>query len=221
MAFSIDSEGIDVAKWLAGRGATAFVLKYRVAHTGEDATQEFMTLFQDKQKFNAIMAKVVPLSLADGLAALTYVRRHASNWGISADKGGHRRILSRWNSRGRGWTSLFFGRPTRLRRADLPGSLHVQERSYTRRRSTDVSCRRHGRSARSRNGQHRLIHSVDSCPQIRRAAHVRQGWSWFRDEETELSIGPLDRQLWRLARIPRAAKKSSASQTRTVGPWSQ
>src|SRR5580704_2607080 len=45
MALSITSEGIEVAKWLAAKGVTAFVLKYRVAHTGEDATQEFMELF--------------------------------------------------------------------------------------------------------------------------------------------------------------------------------
>ena len=41
MALSITSEGTDVAKYLAARGVTAFVLKYRLAHTGEDATQEF------------------------------------------------------------------------------------------------------------------------------------------------------------------------------------
>src|SRR5689334_11346626 len=38
MALSITSEGIDVAKWLAARGMTAFVLKYRLAHTEGDAT---------------------------------------------------------------------------------------------------------------------------------------------------------------------------------------
>jgi acetyl esterase/lipase len=41
MALSISSEGTDVAKYLAAKGMTAFVLKYRLAHTGEDATQEF------------------------------------------------------------------------------------------------------------------------------------------------------------------------------------
>ena len=41
MALSIASEGADVAKYLAERGITAFVLKYRLAHTGDDATQEF------------------------------------------------------------------------------------------------------------------------------------------------------------------------------------
>src|SRR4051794_10392211 len=41
MGLSIESEGNQVAKWLAARGMTAFVLKYRLAHTGEDGTAEF------------------------------------------------------------------------------------------------------------------------------------------------------------------------------------
>ena len=88
MALSITSEGTALANYLAARGVTAFVLKYRLAHTGEDATQEFVTLFEEKQKFQEMLAKVVPLSIADGLAAVTYVREHASQWGVSADRVG-------------------------------------------------------------------------------------------------------------------------------------
>jgi acetyl esterase/lipase len=88
MALSINSEGIDVAKYLAERGITAFVLKYRLAHTGEDATQEFAAMLGEKQKFGELLAKVVPLSIADGLAAVTYVRQHASDWGVSPDRVG-------------------------------------------------------------------------------------------------------------------------------------
>ena len=88
MALSIDSEGNDVAKWMAAKGVTAFVLKYRVAHTGEDATQEFGQLFNDRQKFNETVGKVIPLSIADGLAAVTYVRAHASEFGVSPDRVG-------------------------------------------------------------------------------------------------------------------------------------
>jgi acetyl esterase/lipase len=88
MALSINSEGIDVAKYMAARGVTAFVLKYRLAHTGEDATQEFVAMFADKMKFQEMLAKVVPLSIADGLAAVTYVRQHASEWGVSAERVG-------------------------------------------------------------------------------------------------------------------------------------
>ena len=88
MALSITSEGIDVAKYLAAKGVTAFVLKYRIAHTGEDATKEFTEMFDDKPKFQELLAKIVPLSIADGLAAVTYVRQHASEWGVSPDRVG-------------------------------------------------------------------------------------------------------------------------------------
>src|SRR5579863_6376546 len=68
MALSISSEGTDVAKYMAARGVTAFVLKYRLAHTGEDATQEFTTLYADRPKFDAMMKDEEPKAIADGLA---------------------------------------------------------------------------------------------------------------------------------------------------------
>ncbi len=88
MALSINSEGIDVANWLTGRGFTAFVLKYRLAHTGEDATQEFTSLFQDKHKLGQVLWATVPLSIADGLAAVVYVRKHAADFAISPGRVG-------------------------------------------------------------------------------------------------------------------------------------
>jgi acetyl esterase/lipase len=88
MALSIATEGTNVAKYLAAKGVTAFVLKYRLAHTGEDATQEFAALYADKPKYDAMLKNVVPLAVADGLAAVEYVRQHASAWGISPDRVG-------------------------------------------------------------------------------------------------------------------------------------
>jgi acetyl esterase/lipase len=89
MALSINSEGFDVAKYLAAKGVTAFVLKYRLAHTGEDGAQEFTDLWdKDRQKLHELLDKAVPLSIADGLAAVTYVRQHASEWKISPDRVG-------------------------------------------------------------------------------------------------------------------------------------
>lgn len=88
MALSINSEGYDVAKYLTAKGVTAFVLKYRLARTGDDAAQEFSALFADKQKFQETVGKVIPLAVADGLAAVTYVRQHASEWGVSPDRVG-------------------------------------------------------------------------------------------------------------------------------------
>ncbi len=88
MALSITSEGTDVAKYLTERGVTTFVLKYRLAHSGEDATQEFATMFADPKRFHDEVAPVIPLSIADGSAAVAYVRQHAADFGVAADRVG-------------------------------------------------------------------------------------------------------------------------------------
>src|SRR5215475_9076461 len=88
MALSIDSEGNDVAKYLAAKGVTAFVLRYRIAHTGEDAPAEFSAMLADRPKFTQLLDKTVPLSIADGIAAVAYVRKHAADWGVSPDRVG-------------------------------------------------------------------------------------------------------------------------------------
>jgi acetyl esterase/lipase len=88
MALSIESEGYEVAKYLAAKGVTAFVLKYRLAHTGDDATTEFTTLYADHAKFMEMRDKVEPQAAADGLAAVAYVKKHAAEWDISPDRVG-------------------------------------------------------------------------------------------------------------------------------------
>jgi acetyl esterase/lipase len=88
MALSIASEGTEVAQYLGKRGVTAFVLKYRLAHTGEDATQEFAAAVATPQKFEETVGKVVPLSVADGVAAISYVRQHAAEYGVVPDRVG-------------------------------------------------------------------------------------------------------------------------------------
>ncbi len=89
MALSINSEGIEVAKWLNGRGVTAFVLKYRLAPTEGDAAEEFQRLWSsDKPKLNAILHAAIPLAIADGHKAVEYVKSHASEFGISPNKVG-------------------------------------------------------------------------------------------------------------------------------------
>ncbi len=95
MMLSIDSEGHDVARWLAERGVAAFVLKYRLAETPPDA--------------NAFMAQLVAMlgnvaqagpagadrlhdraeiGAADAMQALKLVRARASEWGLSPDRVG-------------------------------------------------------------------------------------------------------------------------------------
>ena len=87
-ALSINSEGADVARWLAARGVAAFVLKYRLVQTGEDGTKEMVAKITDQKKFDEVIAPVVPLAVADGLAAVSYVRNHAIEFGVSPERVG-------------------------------------------------------------------------------------------------------------------------------------
>ncbi|MCU0471154.1 MAG: hypothetical protein MUF58_21455, partial [Arcicella sp.] len=75
---SINSEGTDVAKWLNSKGIAAFVLKYRLARSfTEDPVKETMSKMGDFKKLDEENAPIVPLAMADGLAAVQYVRDHA------------------------------------------------------------------------------------------------------------------------------------------------
>ncbi|HEV2279147.1 MAG TPA: alpha/beta hydrolase [Acidobacteriaceae bacterium] len=89
MALSIASEGTDLAKYLAAKGMTAFVLEYRVAHTEGDATELFQKLWaSDRPRLEQMLNSAEPLAFQDGLAAVTWVRQHASQFGISPDRVG-------------------------------------------------------------------------------------------------------------------------------------
>ncbi len=84
---SINSEGRDVAKWLNKRGITAFVLKYRLVPTGEDGVKEITEEGNtNPAKIGERVAPVLPLSIADGLAAITYVRSNAKNMQLDPNK---------------------------------------------------------------------------------------------------------------------------------------
>ena len=86
-ALSINSEGTEVAKWLNEKGITAFVLKYRLVPTGADGvkeiTQEGNT---NPQKIGERVAPVLPLSIADGLSAIAYVRSNAAALKLNPNK---------------------------------------------------------------------------------------------------------------------------------------
>ncbi|MFI5128396.1 MAG: dienelactone hydrolase family protein [Chitinophagales bacterium] len=85
-ALSINSEGYDVAKWLAKKGVTCFVLKYRLVHvSGDDPTAE-VSRVMGKPEFEEQTSKVIPLSIADGKAAVAYVREHAIEYGIQPNR---------------------------------------------------------------------------------------------------------------------------------------
>lgn len=80
---SIDSEGIDVAKWLNAKGVAAFVLKYRLVESKtDDPVKEMLPLLGDRKKLDEVNAPVIPLAMQDGLTAVKYVRSHAKEFDI-------------------------------------------------------------------------------------------------------------------------------------------
>jgi len=84
---SIDNEGYEVARWLNKRGITGFVLKYRLAHSLTDnPMQELMEKQPNTDKFNEEIKPIVSFAISDGKAAITYVRKHAAEFGILPDR---------------------------------------------------------------------------------------------------------------------------------------
>lgn len=84
---SMENEGYAVAKWAQEKGITAFVLKYRTEHCLTDKPMmEFMQKKPNTPEFNKAMEPVIALAIADGKAAISYVREHASDWGIREDQ---------------------------------------------------------------------------------------------------------------------------------------
>ncbi len=84
---SIKSEGTDVAEWLASRGVTAFVLKYRLIPTGVDGTKD-----QDRDRGteagNRKLDAIMPLAYEDVLVAMKTVRQRMKDFGIQPGKMG-------------------------------------------------------------------------------------------------------------------------------------
>lgn len=84
---SINSEGFDVAKYLARRGVTCFVLKYRVGHSvTNDPFGEMAALISNPQKFQEETKVTIPLAVNDARTAIAYVRAHVADYNINPDK---------------------------------------------------------------------------------------------------------------------------------------
>lgn len=82
-AHSINSEGIDVAKWLVKKGVTAFVLKYRLVPTGDDGTVD---INNDGEQVIVRAKKILPAAVSDALNAIQHVRDNSTKYSISKDK---------------------------------------------------------------------------------------------------------------------------------------
>jgi predicted peptidase len=87
-ALSIHSEGFDAAAWLAERGVTCFVLKYRLARSFTTDPVKEVSEKWGKQEFHDAVASTVPMAIADGRQAIAYVRQHASEYGIVPNRVG-------------------------------------------------------------------------------------------------------------------------------------
>lgn len=83
---SINSEGNDVAKWLVRKGVTCFVLKYRLVHSVTDDPVKELINVMGKPGFGESLKTIIPLSIADGKAAIAYAREHADEYNIKKDK---------------------------------------------------------------------------------------------------------------------------------------
>ena len=82
-ALSIDSEGIDVARALTKRGITCFVLKYRLVQCqSSDPTRDVAR----QRNLAAVVAPVVDLAMADGLAAVSWVRKNAAEYSLNPSR---------------------------------------------------------------------------------------------------------------------------------------
>lgn len=90
---SIDSEGIQVAKWFASKGVAAFVLRYRLAETAEtDLKFTFQMmgvlppLFKSGEALTKAMQQYGPPAIADGREALKLLRTRAAEFGLKPDR---------------------------------------------------------------------------------------------------------------------------------------
>ncbi|NIJ44641.1 acetyl esterase/lipase [Wenyingzhuangia heitensis] len=87
-ALSMLNEGKKVAEWLTSKGITAVVLKYRlVPSESNDAIEDYKKLRkQTPEKIQNHVNKVIPYAIQDGLTAISYLRKHTTNYGINPNK---------------------------------------------------------------------------------------------------------------------------------------
>ena len=84
----IENEGYAIARWLNKKGIAAFMLKYRTVHVlTDDPVKETMDKYpNDPVKLNEDNKALVALAIADGKAAIAYVRKHVMEYNIAPDR---------------------------------------------------------------------------------------------------------------------------------------
>ena len=85
---SIENEGNLVAKWLQARGISAFVLKYRLMRTLTNDPGKEMSDKIARKIVDTTIGTVISMSIADGRAAVAWVRAHAAQFHYSPERVG-------------------------------------------------------------------------------------------------------------------------------------
>jgi dienelactone hydrolase len=80
---AFEHEGVQVAEWLNRHGIAAFMLKYRLAQTGDDFPECVDVHLRDEAWKAAQMQTLMAQITADGGQAVHQVRAHAHEWGLS------------------------------------------------------------------------------------------------------------------------------------------
>jgi acetyl esterase/lipase len=88
IALSVDSEGFHVAKFLAKRGVTCFVLKYRLMESYSDGPLMELLGLMTHDKGKRAFADMFKIATGDGLAAMRHVREHAGEYGVDPERVG-------------------------------------------------------------------------------------------------------------------------------------
>jgi acetyl esterase/lipase len=76
-------EGVEIAQWLADRGITAFILKYRVRRGQTLANQAPSAPAVDPM---GLFKPGMDLAMADGMQAVRLIRQNAARYGIRPDR---------------------------------------------------------------------------------------------------------------------------------------
>jgi acetyl esterase/lipase len=89
LSLSFDSEGLMVARYLAERGVTCFVLAYRLEPTATDPAEfmkavakRFSAPRKSRTRADLDESPAVLEAQADGMLAISYLREHAAGYGI-------------------------------------------------------------------------------------------------------------------------------------------
>lgn len=83
---SINNEGRAVAKWLTAKGITCFVLRYRLARSASDDPGSELGKLLGTKEFQQTTEKIIPLAVADGKAAIAWVRNHAKEYQLNPQR---------------------------------------------------------------------------------------------------------------------------------------